>query len=82
MPSWKSATFPQRNATRSRRRCGPRETQSAETVLTQASQILSGMSRGAGLVLAAKAEGALKHIEFVQAGADQGALAVLVSAER
>jgi heat-inducible transcriptional repressor len=54
------------------------ETQSAENVLTQASQILSGMSRGAGLVLAAKAEGALKHIEFVRLEPTK-ALAVLVT---
>ena len=35
-------------------------------MLTEASQMLSGMSRGAGLVLAAKNEVALKHIEFIQ----------------
>jgi len=47
-------------------------------VLTEASQLLSGMSRGAGLVLAAKAEGAIKHIEFVRLEPTK-ALAVLVS---
>ncbi|WP_420960241.1 heat-inducible transcriptional repressor HrcA [Brucella sp. IR073] len=51
---------------------------SVEKVLTEASQILSGLSRGAGLVLATKAEGALKHIEFVRLEPTQ-ALAVLVT---
>jgi heat-inducible transcriptional repressor len=49
-----------------------------DNVLTEASQLLSGMSRGAGLVLATKAEGALKHIEFVRLEPTK-ALAVLVS---
>jgi heat-inducible transcriptional repressor len=47
-------------------------------MLTEASQMLSGMSRGAGLVLAAKSEAALKHIEFIQLE-PQRALVVLVS---
>ncbi|WP_188821002.1 heat-inducible transcriptional repressor HrcA [Brucella endophytica] len=51
---------------------------SVENVLTEASQILSGLSRGAGLVLATKAEGALKHIEFVRLEPTQ-ALAVMVT---
>ncbi|RCS24869.1 heat-inducible transcriptional repressor HrcA [Phyllobacterium salinisoli] len=51
---------------------------SVENVLTEASQILSGLSRGAGLVLATKAEGALKHIEFVRLDPTR-ALAVLVT---
>lgn len=51
--------------------------ESIEHFLTEASQILSGLSHGAGLVLAAKAEGALKHIEFVQLDARR-ALVVLV----
>src|SRR5690606_21117843 len=50
---------------------------SVESVLTEASQVLSGLSRGAGLVLATKAEGALKHIEFVRLEPTR-ALAVLV----
>ena len=50
---------------------------SLEHVLTEASQILSGMSRGAGLVLAAKQEVALKHIEFIQLEPTM-ALAVMV----
>jgi heat-inducible transcriptional repressor len=51
---------------------------SLEKVLTEASQMLSGVSRGAGLVLAAKAEVPLKHIEFIQLE-PQRALGVLVS---
>jgi heat-inducible transcriptional repressor len=51
---------------------------SVEHVLTEASQILSGLSRGAGLVLATKAEGALKHIEFVRLEPTR-ALAVMVT---
>jgi heat-inducible transcriptional repressor len=51
---------------------------SLEKMLTEASQMLSGVSRGAGLVLAAKAEVPLKHIEFIQLE-PQRALAVLVS---
>ena len=49
-----------------------------EHMLTEASQMLSGMSRGAGLVLASKAEVPLKHIEFIQLEPTR-ALAVLVS---
>ena len=51
---------------------------SLEHVLTEASQMLSGLSRGAGLVLATKAETPLKHIEFIQLEPEK-ALAVLVS---
>ena len=47
-------------------------------MLTEASQMLSGMSRGAGLVVATKSEAPLKHIEFIQL--DPGrALAILVA---
>lgn len=49
-----------------------------EQMLIEASQMLSGMSRGAGVVLAAKNEVPLKHIEFIQLE-PQRALAVLVS---
>ena len=49
-----------------------------EHMLTEASQMLSGLSRGAGLVLAAKNEAVLKHIEFIQLEPTR-ALAVLVS---
>jgi len=52
--------------------------QTVEQFLTEASQILSGLSRGAGLVLAAKVEGLLKHIEFVQLD-PRRALVVLVT---
>ncbi|MBO6900367.1 MAG: heat-inducible transcriptional repressor HrcA [Rhizobiaceae bacterium] len=51
---------------------------SLEHMLTEASQMLSGMSRGAGLVLASKSELALKHIEFIQLEPGK-ALAVLVA---
>lgn len=51
---------------------------SLEHMLNEASQLLSGMSRGAGLVLAAKSEAPLKHIEFIQLEPAK-ALAVLVS---
>ncbi len=49
-----------------------------EHMLTEASSLLSGLSRGAGLVLASKSEVALKHIEFVQLEPGK-ALTVLVS---
>jgi transcriptional regulator of heat shock response len=52
--------------------------QSLEHMLTEASQMLSGLSRGAGLVLAAKTEAPLKHIEFIQLE-PRKALAILVS---
>ncbi len=39
---------------------------SLESVLTDASQALSGLSHGAGLVTSAKSNPRLKHIEFVQ----------------
>ena len=49
-----------------------------EQMLTEASQMLSGMSRGAGLVVAAKNEVPLKHLEFIQLEPTR-AIAVLVS---
>jgi heat-inducible transcriptional repressor len=49
-----------------------------EQMLTDASQMLSGMSRGAGLVVAAKNEVPLRHLEFIQLEPTR-ALAVLVS---
>ncbi|MCZ2327978.1 heat-inducible transcriptional repressor HrcA [Bartonella sp. F02] len=52
--------------------------QSIEHFLVQASQILSGLSRGAGLVLAMRQEGTLKHIEFVRLD-EEHVLAVLVT---
>ena len=51
---------------------------SIEHMLTEASQMLSGMSRGAGLVVTTKNEVPLKHIEFVQLEPSR-ALTVLVS---
>jgi heat-inducible transcriptional repressor len=39
---------------------------SVEAVLTEASGLLSGLSRAAGVVLTAKANPRLKHVEFVQ----------------
>ena len=51
---------------------------SLEHMLTEASQLLSGLSRGAGVVLTAKNELPLKHIEFIQLDPTR-ALAVLVS---
>lgn len=37
-----------------------------DTLLTEASQLLSGLSQGAGLVVASKSDLRLKHIEFVR----------------
>lgn len=51
--------------------------QPVETLLTEASQMLSGMSRGAGLVVTAKSDAVLRHIEFVRLAPNK-ALAVLV----
>ncbi|MGB6536943.1 MAG: heat-inducible transcriptional repressor HrcA [Xanthobacteraceae bacterium] len=43
-----------------------RQGKSVEAVLTEASGLLSGLSRAAGVVLTAKSNPRLKHIEFVQ----------------
>ncbi|MGC2854626.1 heat-inducible transcriptional repressor HrcA [Novispirillum sp. DQ9] len=51
---------------------------SLQDVLGEASAMLSGLSRGAGLVLAPKTESALKHIEFVNLGPGR-ALVVMVT---
>ena len=48
-----------------------------EEFLTEASATLSGLSRGAGMVIAAKADMVLKHIEFVRLDAET-AMAVMV----
>ena len=53
---------------------------SLEDTLAEASSMLSGLSSAAGLVLAPKAEGALRHIEFVPLGPGR-ALVVLVAAD-
>jgi len=51
---------------------------SLESLLTEASQTLSGLTRSAGIVLASKANVRLKHIEFVRLEPER-ALAVLVA---
>lgn len=48
-----------------------------EDLLIEASSLLSGLSHGAGLVIAAKADMVLRHIEFVRLDTTQ-AMAVLV----
>ncbi|HET7715442.1 MAG TPA: heat-inducible transcriptional repressor HrcA [Bauldia sp.] len=48
-----------------------------ESVLADASQALSGLSRGAGVVLASKADMRLKHVEFIRIEPARG-LVVLV----
>lgn len=50
---------------------------SPEQVLTEASQLLSGLSRGAGVVLAHTSDMRLKHVEFVRLEPTRG-LVVLV----
>ena len=42
------------------------QNKTTETLLQEAGQLLSGLSRGAGLVLSGKSESPLKHIEFVR----------------
>jgi len=51
--------------------------QPMETLLVEASQMLSGLSRGAGLVITTKTDTILKHIEFIRLEPTK-ALAVLV----
>lgn len=53
---------------------------SLEDTLAEASTMLSGLSAAAGLVLAPKSEGAVRHIEFVPLGPGR-ALVVLVNAD-
>jgi heat-inducible transcriptional repressor len=48
-----------------------------EDLLTEASQLLSGLSHGAGVVIATKSDMVLKHLEFVRLDA-QTAMVVLV----
>jgi heat-inducible transcriptional repressor len=48
-----------------------------EDVLTEASQLLSGLSHGAGVVIAHKSDLMLKHLEFVRLDAER-AMVVLV----
>jgi len=48
-----------------------------EDLLTEASQLLSGLSQGAGVVIAAKADMVMRHIEFVRLDTHR-AMAILV----
>ena len=50
---------------------------SVEDVLTQASQLLSGLSHGAGVVIAQKSDLVLRHIEFIRLDPER-AMVVLV----
>ncbi len=50
---------------------------SVEDVLTQASQLLSGLSHGAGVVIAQKSDLVLRHIEFIRPDPER-AMVVLV----
>ena len=54
------------------------EAKSVEAVLTEASGLLSGLSRAAGVVLTAKSNQRLKHVEFVRLEPER-ALVVLVA---
>jgi heat-inducible transcriptional repressor len=54
------------------------QSKSVEAVLTEASGLLSGLSRAAGVVLTAKANPRLKHIEFVRLEPER-AMAILVA---
>jgi heat-inducible transcriptional repressor len=56
---------------------GQEHTGKLEDLLAEASQLLSGLSHGAGLVIATKSDVVLKHIEFVRLDATT-AMAVLV----
>lgn len=51
--------------------------QPVDSLLNQASQTLSGISRGAGLVMTSKSDAVLKHVEFIRLEPSK-ALAVLV----
>ena len=55
----------------------PGPAQPMDSLLTEASRMLSGLSRGAGLVIAAKNDPVLKHVEFIRLEPTK-ALAVLV----
>jgi heat-inducible transcriptional repressor len=57
---------------------GSGQAKSLEAILTEASQMLSGLTRSAGIVLTAKSNVRLKHIEFVRLEPER-ALAVLVA---
>ena len=53
---------------------------SLQATLAEASTMLSGLSQAAGLVLAPKSDGAVKHIDFVTLGSGR-ALVILVGAD-
>jgi heat-inducible transcriptional repressor len=53
---------------------------SLQDTLADASSMLSGLSQAAGMVLAPKSDGAIKHIEFAPLGAGR-ALVILVGAD-
>jgi heat-inducible transcriptional repressor len=55
-----------------------RQDKSIETILTETSQMLSGLTRSAGVVLTAKTDPRLKHIEFVRLEPER-AMAILVA---
>jgi heat-inducible transcriptional repressor len=57
---------------------GAGTSKSLEAVLTEASQMLSGLTRSAGVVLTAKTNVRLKHVEFVRLEPER-ALAVIVA---
>jgi heat-inducible transcriptional repressor len=59
---------------------GANHPRSMEEILTDASGLLSGLSRGAGVVVASKLDPAIKHIEFVPLEPGR-ALAVLVGGD-
>ena len=58
---------------------GPQD-RSFEAILTEATTMLSGMTRGAGVVVTSKDNARLKHIEFLRLEPER-ALAVLVAAD-
>lgn len=51
--------------------------QTFDGVLTEASQLLSGLTEGAGLVIAGKADVRLKHIEFVRLEATKSLVVIV-----
>jgi heat-inducible transcriptional repressor len=57
-----------------------REERDIASILDRAGDMLSGLTHGASLVLAPKAEAPIRHIEFVSLGPDR-ALVVLVTAD-
>jgi heat-inducible transcriptional repressor len=59
---------------------GANHPRSMEEILTDASALLSGLSRGAGVVVASKQDPSIKHIEFVPLEPGR-ALAVLVGGD-